>query len=449
MACPCRGLVLLSMAALLLLCSRPAAANAAMGPERNYKGGGQASLQLLDMVRFPMARCLDGSPGAFYVWPATVAEDSGKWVVYHEGGAWCSMDVPLHEFAATDHCAHRSTTDMGSSLKYPQEVPAGWAYWGTEEMLSEDPHINPLMHSWNKVALVYCDGGSFSGRREQPYVSQGQPDLFFRGHFVLEAIIETLLFDHGLQSATDLVVSGRSAGGLATILHADMWAERLRAAASPAAPPPFVVALPESGFFLDWDLGKSPRESLRYNTQMRGDFTTFNASTVRGCEQARRDVLGDVSDCFLAEHALPFVQTPTFILQSVVDSWQLGFVLGESSDSVTVNAFRESATSRLLEQFNTKRGSGGLLGGFVDSCVHHCGLWDELQIEGVRKADAFSQWFWARKQKNASAQSLWWQASAFPCPECCGGSTQPKVHHVGVPGARSASAVELESVVFM
>jgi hypothetical protein len=59
----------------------------------------------------------------------------------------------------------------------------------------------------------------------------------------------------GLNHATDVVVSGCSAGGLATYLHADKWAQNLPITAH-------VVAMPDSGFFLDFEAITGPHSSF-------------------------------------------------------------------------------------------------------------------------------------------------------------------------------------------
>ena len=89
--------------------------------------------------------------------------------------------------------------------------------------------------------LKYCDGASFSGRK----TDVSERGLYYRGGYVLDALLADLDANQGLADATDIVVSGCSAGGLATYLHVDEYAERYDAAR--------VVGMPDSGFFLDWD----------------------------------------------------------------------------------------------------------------------------------------------------------------------------------------------------
>eukprot|EP00035_Acanthoeca_spectabilis_P012007 m.211954 g.211954 ORF g.211954 m.211954 type:complete len:139 (+) comp15501_c0_seq1:3066-3482(+) len=50
------------------------------------------------------AVCLDGSPGGYYIRPGT--PNNSRWVVFHQGGGWCTND---------EGCAARANTALGSS----------------------------------------------------------------------------------------------------------------------------------------------------------------------------------------------------------------------------------------------------------------------------------------------------------------------------------------------
>ena len=84
----------------------------------------------------------------------------------------------------------------------------------------------------NCLYLKYGDGGSFAGYRREPWPVPGtNATLTFRGLKNLDAGVRWAL-DHGMTSATQLVVGGSSAGGLSVLLHAD----RIAAAARERAP---------------------------------------------------------------------------------------------------------------------------------------------------------------------------------------------------------------------
>lgn len=70
-------------------------------------------------------------------------------------------------------------------------------------------------------------GGSFSGNREDtPTGSKGKP-VYYRGLRNLNAIIDHLLVNKGMQQAKEVVISGCSAGGIACYMHCDALADRL------------------------------------------------------------------------------------------------------------------------------------------------------------------------------------------------------------------------------
>ena len=114
-------------------------------------------------------------------------------------------------------------------------------------MLSTDPAINPVTGGWALAHLYYCDGGSFSGDRSEPIDAGNGTLLYFRGSRILHEVMTALLAQHGLDHASEVVVTGGSAGGLSAYLHANYIRSRVPSAAS-------VVVMPLSGFFLDSSL---------------------------------------------------------------------------------------------------------------------------------------------------------------------------------------------------
>lgn len=69
-------------------------------------------------------------------------------------------------------------------------------------------------------------------------------DLYFRGHNVTIGQLDSLNNLHGLFNASDIIVTGQSAGGLATYLWTNYIVER-------ASKNTRVISLPDSGIFLD------------------------------------------------------------------------------------------------------------------------------------------------------------------------------------------------------
>lgn len=90
------------------------------------------------------------------------------------------------------------------------------------------------------MKLRYCDGGSFAGDSE---FINGTSIIYMRGQRIWDAII-TDLFRKGLATAQQVLLSGCSAGGLATFFHCDDLQERLGGATT-------VKCMSDAGFFLD------------------------------------------------------------------------------------------------------------------------------------------------------------------------------------------------------
>jgi hypothetical protein len=70
------------------------------------------------------------------------------------------------------------------------------------------------------VFAHYCDGSSFSSYRPDP-ISTAKGPMWFRGRANLAATLEQLNAAHGLGTASELILSGGSAGGLAVYYHLD------------------------------------------------------------------------------------------------------------------------------------------------------------------------------------------------------------------------------------
>ena len=81
------------------------------------------------------------------------------------------------------------------------------------------------MNSWYDNGR-YCDGSSFAGNAVVT-TSTGSK-IHFKGQLIRDAVIRTLLRDHGMRNASHVVLSGCSAGALAVYLGIDHMADIIR-----------------------------------------------------------------------------------------------------------------------------------------------------------------------------------------------------------------------------
>jgi hypothetical protein len=195
----------------------------------------QDSIFNLNLLADPTAKCLDGSRGAFYV-SNGIGRNKTKFMLYFEGGGWCGHRSGLNK--TLESCYKRSLTERGSSVQYPllKSLNSGGP-------LSGNPTVNRLYYDWTRVILKYCDGTGHQGSRSLP-VEFNKTKLYFRGGNITKSIFAELQKNYGFWNATDIVLSGCSAGSQAALT----WLNYVKANARPSAN---VVAIPDSGVFLD------------------------------------------------------------------------------------------------------------------------------------------------------------------------------------------------------
>lgn len=144
---------------------------------------------MTDAAETHQAKCLDGSPGAYY-FLAGNGTGANKWYIHHQGGGWCE---------SMDDCLDRSTTPLGSSATYPDTDNLGGGYFDTTQAK------NPLMYNWNKVLMKYCDGASFSGNNAESSVYKNVT-LRWRGMHIREAIAEDLFTNRGMDKVCMIIL---------------------------------------------------------------------------------------------------------------------------------------------------------------------------------------------------------------------------------------------------
>ena len=120
-----------------------------------------------------------------------------------------------------------------------------------------------------------------------------------------------------MSAATDIVISGCSAGGLATFLHCDRWAAAINQTTQGQTK---VACVADSGFFLD-----AEREP-RYETKMRNVFALHHSSAAGlDADCAAKYTGAEAWRCMFAQYTVPFISTPVFALQSKYDAWQSSY----------------------------------------------------------------------------------------------------------------------------
>ena len=252
----------------------------------------------------PTAVCLDGSPGEFH-FRAGVAP-TRKWVISFEGGGWC--------YSETD-CWKRSRGALGSSKR----ISAPTVFEGP---LENDCVKNPELCTYNHVLLKYCDGNSFSGNRDAPIEVNGDK-LYFRGHRILAAALKMLLSQLGMHAAEAVLLTGCSAGGLSTLLHADYVGNVLKAGTKGLQ---IYKVLPLSSIFPTTIPNVAGQ--FVFAEQMKAVYELHNASSGvhQGCIQ--NTPLQDQWQCNTAQRVYPLIDAPVMLVQSLYDAWSTSCIFG-------------------------------------------------------------------------------------------------------------------------
>ncbi|KAF8724627.1 hypothetical protein HU200_020898 [Digitaria exilis] len=363
-------------------------------------------LTLLAAAHDKGAVCLDGSPAGYHLQTGTGA-GSRSWVIHLQGGGWCDT---------VRSCSDRTMTYLGSS-KFMQKLV------NFSGFLSNDPVLNPDFYSWNRVLVRYCDGASFSGDSQH---EDGNGTLFFRGQRIWEAVLDELM-GKGLAHSEQALLTGCSAGGLATLLHCNDFRERFPQEVT-------VKCFPDAGFFVDAkDL--SGQRSMRSTYDGVVHLQNVTQVLPKDCLLANKDP----TECFFPAELIKSIDTPTFILNSAYDSWQVQYVVApdrsspdeswrrcrtdigscNSSQIQVLNEFRKTMVDGLNAAQDNMNCSW-----FIDSCFTHCqSVFDNSQwnpqlaprLGNKTLVQAVGDWYFGRSQSQVVREI----GCEYPCNPTC------------------------------
>ncbi|PPD81019.1 hypothetical protein GOBAR_DD22045 [Gossypium barbadense] len=204
------------------------------------------------------AICLDRTPPGYHL-DRGFGSGSNSWLIQLEGGGWCNT---------VRSCVFRKTTRRGSSKFMEKRL-------NFTGILSNKAEENPDFYNWNRVKLRYCDGASFAG--------EGQ---------------------------NEALLSGCSAGGLASILHCDEFKDLFPSTTK-------VKCLSDAGVFLDATNvagGHTLRDMYRGVVTLQG----VQKNLPNTCTSQM-----DPTSCFFPQNLIANIQTPLFLLNAAYDAWQV------------------------------------------------------------------------------------------------------------------------------
>ncbi len=393
------------------------------GPNDPVGPGNAAEFQLatIDLSVFPDALCNDGTPAVAYFRPYNGEANRNKWLLnLHGGGScgsgpscaarWCNCaNTTVCPYVETPTGFDRSTmTNERSPMKSADGI---FLRGGT------GAQTNPL-GDWNQVVFLYCSSDTWRGNLKGVTMSAtnpvtGEPVTFklnFLGSKILDGDIAWLRQDGvpglvytlgggsmpmpDLDDATDVVVSGDSAGG-AGVIHRLDYMRELLAAHTNNASPPAVSGLIDAYIGID-------REPLDYGTfivpQVRSydDYLTLKASATvasgaRLDESCLQQHAADARICHDEMHVIRnHVTTPFFVRMALRDSLIGGGYVEEmlrlpDMTPLTINNFAVRLHDELAE-FDTLAGEETPTkepGVFAPACTDHDTIHTTLDTYGT------------------------------------------------------------------
>jgi len=386
------------------------------------------------------ARCMDGSKYGYYFRPATSTSGAKNWVLELQGGGWCYNEGACYGRTLPSYAGGV----FGSSNNWTDT-------FGTYFVENED---------WNRVFLRYCSGASFTGYRREGWDASGWQipghapphnlvpqgtNLWFRGAANLADTIADLQANHGMTEVNELIVTGSSAGGLATTLNLDRVKELVK--------PKRAVGLSDAGFFKYVANHSTPRwpGSANFSADMQHLFGMVNASGSLSakCQAAQtataRSAVPAVGgaevpppgpwNCIVAATAERYVETPLFFLQSRFDHFQLGAELAlpcmlaqsysppwanancSEAELASIKAYAADLYAELSQVAWAPAADRGL---FLSSCIVHGqtnpNAWTKTEVAGVTPQQAWREWYGGLPGGGAPS-STWVEecAGGLPC----------------------------------
>ena len=256
------------------------------------------------------AHALDGSPTAYYFAQGASAT---TWVIFMQGGGACYDEKS---------CTARSKTSLGTSTVLPAKHP------GAESSLqSFDCTQNPLFCNATFAYIPYLSGDTHKGNRST--ADAGSWNLYFQGHSSFVNIIATLKSQHGLNSATHVVLTGDSAGGVGTFANVD-WLQT-------ALPSAVVKGAPNAGWFFPGSLAS---DQPKYPNDPPSDWAHFSKNESGGRINSTFELVvsqlwepivnvecvaveANPFDCGSVHVAYKYIKAPMFVVENQYDTNQL------------------------------------------------------------------------------------------------------------------------------
>jgi ribosome maturation protein SDO1 len=374
-------------------------------------------LTLFSRSEYPLARCLDGSPAGYYFQEAKNKEDSTKFVIYLNGGGECDNE---------EACMSATTGPLGSSKYFNKQVNANGWYFGSDYCTNNNDFCG-----WNHIYDPYCSQDLHAGQR----TTKNEWGLVFAGHHILEATLNDIEKQYNLKEATEILVTGASAGGIGVWTNVDWVAQRY--------PHAKVTGISVAGMYFYATYYEGPdhtnpgsmadfREGAWPNT-----FALYDAYVDEDCASAMSNSSSSSTSssspypCMLLNNSLPYIDSDVFVVQAQTDQ-----VVLEGHDQFPEDHMYDPDEQHFMHEWHVNmtvalepfsaqhtvnaNGVKRKLGAFAAACYTHCNFtYTQPIIESVNFYTAVHNFYFSEEEGLDSGSYVKIDDCGEMCNESC------------------------------
>lgn len=310
------------------------------------------NLRLNGMNRFFLTgsdapTCNDGSPAGYYY---RENPESTEWVIYLEGGWFCSDP----QTCSNRKAQNSFSTVMSSNSWKPKKLGDG--------ILSVDQTENSEFYQANHVYIPYCSSDFWVGNTIADGIDGTK--LAFHGSRIISDVVVDLL-GKGLKDATRLIMSGSSAGGIGVLQNIDRISKFLSRNANTKID---IRGLVDSAWVLDVATDEDCDE-CNPDLIFKKAVKYWGASLHSKCSSTFKKMYKH--KCLFASNTIKFLKRPIFVFQWLLDTVQ---ILTENSYHFNLNEDYIKDLGRRMTKSLNKSITDQKHAIYSPTCASHTGL---------------------------------------------------------------------------
>jgi len=259
-----------------------------------------ASLLKRDLSGYELAKCNDGTLGAYYHDQDARAAGS-KVLIYLPDGGDCSTVGDCRERCKKDPA--RCSSPSNPVLEQSDGI------WSSN--ITENPFAD-----YFKIFIHYCSSDSFAGTRGD---SSSTGNIYFHGKHILTATLQDLVARFGIEKASSVVLAGSGSGGRGVGYNCDFVRTALRGV-NPAVD---VRCLADGPDFVPWWVKSGAQQcGGRDLDKMEAGKLLWGRMDDESCLEENEDVMSSSSlahRCGIMSRYWQDIHTPLFIVSSQLD----------------------------------------------------------------------------------------------------------------------------------